>query len=400
VKKGAAFLAAVLALHAAAFAAFAGHRVLVDEGFHYDQIIRFYNRSLVLEPYVTMIPAYHAVVAVLARFFSSPTVAFARWATYLLVLPLVFFFHRSLGPEDRDRAFLKTAQLAVLPPLLPFFWLIYTDGFSTAAVLAAFWAASRGWPAAAGLLGAGSMLVRQTNVVWLVFVWAWLYLRERGPLFSRERLFGFVRRTAVFACALAGFALFVVWNRGVAIGNRQWHPLGRLAAGNLWWMGFTTCVFFAPLIPSYFSKAVRSFSWKATAAVTAAFLALYLAAFPDLHFFNTWVQPDAYTLVRNHLLVAAADDPRLAAIYFTAAWMGTLAALGALEGRTRALWTAATCAYLVPQWLVEPRYTLIPFVFFQLFRRRQSDAAEAALLGWFALLSAGFYWGLWKGILL
>lgn len=52
------------------------------------------------------------------------------------------------------------------------------------------------------------------------------------------------------------------------------------------------------------------------------------------------------------------------------------------------LWAGATVLSLIPVWMIEPRYYIVPFVFWLCFRKSNGQLAEWSLLLWFAGWSA------------
>ncbi|MCO5551204.1 hypothetical protein L7F22_004703 [Adiantum nelumboides] len=141
--------------------------------------------------------------------------------------------------------------IALLPPLYFFSFLYYTDVLSTLTVVAMFSAARRDRLCSAALLGGASLIVRQTNVVWLLFALGTTALRrlstlglgkrpslrthlprqrasfhrqlnpEAASASDREDIGGVV--VAPFTPVLGLAAVFVVRNGGIVLGDKEHH---------------------------------------------------------------------------------------------------------------------------------------------------------------------------------
>ena len=112
----------------------------------------------------------------------------------------------------------------VQPILFSFFVFLYTDVAAMAFVLASVLAFKLRRNVLAGVMGMTGIAIRQSNVVWLVFLPA-LHLIEtltgNGSLrmLAPEEWRTMLRQTWIFLLGIGLFIAFVIWNGGVAIGG-------------------------------------------------------------------------------------------------------------------------------------------------------------------------------------
>src|SRR5262249_22230998 len=144
---------------------------LVDEWAHYGQILAFVHGNYGSSEVLTMVPGYHLVVTGVARIAHDSSLGLARLVTMafaLLAIPAFVGIRRRVAPDHDPLA--PTLAFAFFPIYFPFCFLVYTDVPSVCLVL---WALERSLArrdVTAGALGLASMLVRQTNVVWVAFL--------------------------------------------------------------------------------------------------------------------------------------------------------------------------------------------------------------------------------------
>ncbi len=384
----AAILGAVLgALFVAALLAMRHRGVYTDELDHYAQIQLFLRGELrVLTFYLTTIPGYHAIVAAILRIAGGDSLDAARLVNAAFSLIAVAGFHalrRALWPGTET---LATAQLLVLPILVPLFFLVYTDVLALALLAWADFAtiSSRHWLAAALLVVLVS--VRQNEIVWAGFLCAlaaWPLVRARGVRAWREA----ASLVLPYCVPVAAFLAFWAWNGSISLSHQQsaLHPDVSLHAGNLFF-----AVFIAGLLLPFhaiaglgdFATRVRRRPWLAVVplVVFAAFWWGFRADNP----YNT-AFPNYY--VRNGFLIALGAEPLVRA---AAGAVVALAACGLAYTRLKpaaAYWLYPIAAFsLAASWLVEQRYALVPLVLWLAFREHRGRAIEWATWAlWLAL---------------
>ncbi len=368
---GALFVVALLAMR---------HRgVYTDELNHYAQIELFLRGEFrIFTRYLTTIPGYHAIVAVILKITGGASLDAARLVNAAFSLIAIAGFHalrRKLWPGTET---LATAQLLVLPILVPLFFLVYTDVLALALLLWATLAtiASRHWLAAALLLVLIS--VRQNEIVWTGFLCAlaaWPLVRARGVRAWRETL----PLALPYCVPVAAFLAFWAWNGSISLSPEQsaLHPDFSLHAGNLFFALFIAGV----LLPFHtiagladFATRVRRQPWLI--AIPLVVFAAFWWGFRADNPYNT-AFPDYY--VRNGFLIAIGTGPPVRAIVGAVV---ALAACGLASTRLKpaaAYWLYPIAAFsLAASWLVEQRYTLVPLVLWLAFREHRGRAIEWA----------------------
>ena len=369
-------------------AALRGHTERVDEYSHLPQIRMLLAGDWAVEPSITQIPGYHALVATVARLFGAPTYDDLRLVSTLIGVASVVAFAGCARALGVPRPGLRTVQFAFFPLLFGFRFLLYTDTLSIALVLGMGWAVLVGRTNTAGVLGLASLLVRQTNVPWVAAAPLLGLLVEPG-LLKRPAL-DLLKRHATFVLAGAAFVAFVVINDGVAMtpAEQEKHPLG-LNWGNLAFLLITAPLVALPLTVSRAPTALRE--WRGRSAVVGALVFGALAAL----FVTRWEVEHGSNLalanfIHNHIVVDVASGvgPRLGGVALAAVGLATVA--GMERGRLAALGLVGALS-LLPLRMVEPRYWIPVWTVFLLLRGDAGARTERALALWFGLLSAALF---------
>lgn len=375
--------AAVLAAAAIGFQSVCDVPLLVDEIRHFDRIQALRGGH---EPAIpaSSLHTYHAVLAAISSAVGAESIGDTRLLSLLLGLlcvPAGFGIVRKLDPQG---ASLAAAQLFFLPILLPFFFLLYTDSLGLLCVLLAVLLAWDGCVWGAALASIAGVLIRQTHVVCMLFAFLLPYVRTHGWRVEMAAVIGHLRRGWLFLLGFAGFAAFVIVNKGVAIGDREYHPAFTLHAGNILFALFVVCVVFLPLhaanLPRI-ARLLRERPWWLLAVAGGVCFFLFGANFD--HPYNDWDH-----CLRNKVLNRVEDSALYRAVFAAGVVLALLSlAVTELRDRSFTLLYPIAVLSLAPAWLVDPRYTIPALALFALFRARQSWALEWAILGWCALLS-------------
>jgi len=373
---------------AAAVVAFRDLVLHSDEVAHFAQIRQFLSGQFHgPDTGLSTIPGYHAIVAMILWICGLDSLAAARSINAAIGLAAIAAFYalrRELWPDD---ARLATAQFAVLPVLVPFFFLVYTDVLALALVLAATFAALRQRHWLATVLLSVDMLVRQTDVVWAGFlplVCLLPCLRQQGWSTWRTLLL----RALPYAIPVAVFLGYWSWHGTIAWSRSEapLHPELTLRLGNLCFAVLLAGV----LMPLHVVAGVRRFATFVRARP-------WMALIPVLVFAVVWfgfVADNPYNLARpeyyprNHLLIAIDSDPwwRAAASLIIAL---SVCSFGSVSLRpVDAVWMYPFAAFLLASsWLVDQRYMLVPFSLWLAFREHRGVVVELATLALWLVLS-------------
>jgi alpha-1,2-glucosyltransferase len=355
-----------------------------DEVHHLRQISAFCAGDLRLDRKLTTLPGFHALAAAIGRATGDCSLAAVRRLNALLGLLSAAAFWWAARAAGAPRPALRTLHYWLLPVLLPYHFLAYTDTLSLLLVLLAVGLALRDQPGAAGAVGALSILARQTNVVWLPLLAA----LGPGPVRSWRRLLAIVP-------GLLAFAVFVALNRGIAMGDQRAHHAG-LFTGNLFFGLSLLCGLFLPRVLALLWRERARLADPRLLALLAALAALYAVSFGLEHAYNRFPG-----FLRNELLMRLEQSPLLTAGFFLLIALATAALWVDRLSRPafHLLYPVALLA-LLPVKLVDQRYAFVPLVLLLLFRREDADWVEGLGLAQSAGLAAFFVLGISRGLFL
>ena len=123
------------------------------------------------------------------------------------------------------------------------------------------------------------------------------------------------------------------------------------------------------------------------------FFLFYLFTFQNTHPWN-----QAQYFIRNKLLVYFTVSIWRKAVFFLPIVYSLLSlSVIKLQKKEFYLLYPFTFIYLLPLWLVEQRYYMVPFVFFLIFRNKLPAGQERLLFAYQFLLSIFIFWGIAYG---
>ncbi|BGP03709.1 Dol-P-Glc:Glc(2)Man(9)GlcNAc(2)-PP-Dol alpha-1,2-glucosyltransferase [Rhodotorula toruloides] len=348
-----------------------------------------------LEPIVAHLPANFAA-------FDPCALPSLRAINLLLSLFLPFLYssllHLLHGLSDDTRPGRRSYDwqglvIAMFPLVQWWSWLFYTDMASVVCILLCWRTALQQRHVQSALLGAISLLFRQTNIVWIAFIAAQAAIRELElPKKEVKLAGGKATPFAVARVALAqlptlapviaaylpvflAFLAFIRWNGGIVLGDKQNH-VATVHVAQLYYLVAFAGVLFWPVIVT--PRRVRVACYELIGSPRRAMLSLlalavicytikhYTIAHPFLladnrHFcFYLWRRVinlrwwTRYALSPGYLLAGRLIYDQLAN-----ARLMTLSTLLLLTG--------ATSAVLIPSPLLEPRYFLLPLLILRLY---------------------------------
>jgi alpha-1,2-glucosyltransferase len=368
----------------------------IDEPAHLEQIRKFLGGDFKLGNFIAVLPGYHLVTAFLARVLSVSSDAGFRVLTSLyglLALAVAGVLSREL---HADRYPTRIWQVFLFPLVFLFLFLLYTDILSLAFVLIAFLLGMRRRHAAAAFVGLLAILVRQTNIVWLVFIASYVYL-DAGLALSRQRALVWLQEAWPYALVIGMFVIFTLLNRGVAIGDRKMHLTFSFHAGNVFMFLIAAFVTLLPVHVAHAAEVVRLLRQHAwVRAALALGLATLVFGFHTLHPYNDL---ENKFFLRHRVLALMFSSNQAGLLFFLPiAYAAVSLAASRFERPQMYLLYPFLLVYLASFWLIEPRYYIVPFVLFLLFRRQEGLAVEITLVVWLGFLSiataAGYAQGL------
>ena len=386
---------------------------LADEPHHIGQIHLLMRGKWELVPTLTTLPGYHALIAAIGTLVGNgdlPSLRFYSFMVSIAAIATLFVLAR----DARDgRAAERTLQIAFLPILFPFFFLVYTD----VAALLFFGLAlllherRRYWLAAAAATMA--LAVRQNYIVWFAFAALLLTLqvaRGHAPvatpadgrflatarvLLNPRALTQLGTKGAGYVVGLGLFVAFATWNAGIAMGDRAMHPFPTVHLGNIY---FALFLLFFLLLPLHIANARRIVERGRPAVMMlalAGFLILFLATFRADHPYN---QPELDWWLHNAVLTFLASSvwTKLSMFVPMAAALLSLS-VTPLRERSHYLIYPFTVLALLPAWQIEPRYYLVALILFLLVRVQRSLLFEWSLIAYLATWTAILFMGVTSG---
>ena len=366
-----------------------GQRFYADESYHYKQITRFKDLNFELVPMLTTIPGYHAFMAIFASLLGDSSFRKTRFLAFsvaLLSIPLFYLIAKKIHSEQ-DTALIRTLQLVFFPISFIYVPLVYTDTFSTLLVLTSLLFVLHKRYGIAGLFSIAAIATRQNNFVWLLFIWTYSYVSLYG--FSRPStriLLDHLKKTYVFPLGIAAFGIFVWLNHGIAFGDKTSHQAGFYLGNTYFFLALSGILLF-PLLAEHLWKnrpLLVTKKYLLGLSISVLLAASFLFFLPKLHGYNL----DARFL-RNQILLFTYNSH--AWPYVIALFLG-IASLFSTKLRSHGwLIYPFTILCLLPSWLIEQRYAIIPFVLILLLRKEFGKKTELFLLGYFIILSLLLY---------
>ena len=364
---------------------FLGNNTYADGSAHIRQIHRFIKGNYHLMSQITTIPGYHITVAFIASFFhhlNARQIHLISLALSLITIPIFYLIAKKFQAKN---SLLKTLQYIFFPLTFFYFPLLYTDIFSLLIVLIAFYfvLSKRYW--LSSLFSFLSLLVRQTNIVWVVFFWVYTYILENKFKLSLNLIFSHLRRGIGYVITSILFFLFVLINHGVSIGDRVNQQIG-FYMGNIYFFLFLSGLLFLPIIIGTYFKKPTKFIFKKNIiwGIIIGLILVLLFIFSPLkiHKYNLKM-----SFLRNIILSFAYH--KYAWAYAGSIFIGTVTlALMKFKENSFILFPFIFIC-LAPSLLVEQRYTIIPMVFILLFREELDFKSEFIIMLYFFLFSIG-----------
>lgn len=388
-----------------------------DEIFHIPQLVRYCEGDLHWDPKLTTPPGLYALTLALrhasrfvgidwpcdstnlARATNLLAVTILPWLCWLVLNAVHGAQTRPVYAHATGRK-LAAYACATLPPLWFFGFLYYTDVLSVCAVLGMIAAATSNQHILASTLGIVSLFFRQNNIVWVVFAagassvkvfqqLSHVSCNRSPPLFSLiKQRFAWIRVASVVAPylpAVAGFAVYVIWNDGsLVLGDKTHHEV----AFHVPQLGY----FFAFALAFGWPVLLRTPRWRVL-DVLALITLTVAGVIVVIHF--TIVHPFMLADNRHYVfyvwrrIINARSWTRYALVPVYAA--SALTWIKLLACRQSALWTigfvTATALTLVPTPLIEPRYYLVPYLVLRLHVPEVSAVTAATEIAWNALIN-------------
>lgn len=379
----AAVIVGILSL-AALHSIFLGNPPYVDEPIHYDEIIYLANGGAWrVNPLLPMIPGYHVLMAQLVSLTGWSTLEAVRNFTFVFsVLSIVIFWR--LAYLYLPEAYNITAlQFMFLPLNLPYYFLAYTEMLSLCLVLGMLLAGREKKYAVASVLGLAALLVRQNNIVWVIFAFVINYYDDNGWTWAPSKW----KRYAPFLIPVSVFSAFVVINGEVALGEKINHPSETVYSGNILFLLFMMFILFVPSIVGDMRRIWNRVWSPVGVGAFGLIVFLFIFNFSADHPYN---QYEFY--IRNLILMKVEGDYAPKTLFVLIIFCAAMFIIA--SPRKEGWWVlyVFSVMFLAPSWLIEQRYYIIPITLFLLGRIQRSTRTERAQLVYLMILSAGTFY--------
>ncbi|CAL7940024.1 unnamed protein product [Xylocopa violacea] len=415
----------------------------IDEVFHVSQTLQYCAGNFSQwDPKITTLPGLYIITTLILSPLSLCNIFYMRCINLLgtfLNLYLAYNILKQISIsywKQRWSSWIKlivSCNITLFPPL--FFWhfLYYTDVVSINAVLLMLLLHShRKWKLAS-FIGLLSMLIRQTNIIWVAFIFvehifdllehkmskpisnqeycSVSYLKLIWKKIIEETYHGW-KSFAIFiiqlcvqlipyvtVCVL--FVIFVIWNKGIVVGDKAAH-IPTIHVPQLFYFSIFLFCFSWPYMIIYWKDYFKFVSkhW--------IFASCSLLLITIIIYFNTHVHP--YMLADNRHYVfyfwnKFMGKYRLFKYLLVPVYSFTLytqfRGIEHLRFTTRINYSSMVCIVLIPQLLIEPRYFIIPYVLYRFFIKKPTKwqlIAESMttlvvnFLQFYIFVSKTFYW--------
>lgn len=360
-----------------------GNEPVSDEIAHLGQAIGFADGDFELDETITILPGYHAVIAVPLALFGSESADIARFTTMAIALVGLWLMHEAT--REGTESFVengKALQWALIPVAAPYAFLIFTDQLAAVTTLGVWLLLRRDRITEAGLAATLAVLVRQTNLGWVAVMCAVDLVVRSGSLGAAWATLRNPRHLVRYWSFLIpiGIVLAILVDTGtVAIGDTDIHRVGVYVENPLF-MVMVCGGLFWPLLLDRVPPAGRALRVWGGAAIAA--VVVYLALWDPDHVFNAF---GGTRFARNWLLTNSIERVPVQVVLLVALVFGffVLSHLR-LPAHVAVVFYPLAVLPVVLQELVEQRYYIVPLMLLQILRRPGSARAERLLLAWWA----------------
>ncbi len=370
---------------------------LGDEHYHYPAVLALARGDWEPVRALPMPPTYHLLAAGVVRLL-GPHLAVVRGLSLVMGLAAVLLLWAAARRLCPRLAPWLPLLLAWNPLLLPYWALVYTDPVALVALLAALNLHLRHHRVGAGLALLAACAVRQTNVVWVAFFLAWEFFGDDpagtagGVIAALCRALAPARLRRLWPYFLAAAGGLVIWWRApagttyVAVVTTGYNP------AQLVMLGLMAALLWAPCwctqLADWWPRGLAQHLLRPTrlAALTAA-AGVLMVTFRNPHPWNLDL-----SFLRNWPLYALTHSFACRAVVAPLIVVSVLGLVWGARRDTRcaslALLALFTLVFVLPHYLVDPRYYVFPFVLTDLLVTRGARQLRQQL-AWYALLTIG-----------
>jgi len=344
-------------------------QLIMDESFHFKQTLLLKEYKWEIYPGLTVIPGYHFLLSVFSNLFGLNSLVGIRYLSVAIIIigSVIIFF---LDAEDQNKRRRMTYLLVIsFPIIFPYLFLLYTDILALIVVMWCFFLMNKKKYILATILGVISVTIRQTNVVWMAFIFLNTVFNELDYTISFNKLLQLSRKIWLFLCVFLFTIVFIIYNGGIAMQDNSMHPAFSFEIGNIIFFLFLFCVLLLPNSVYYFKDIVSSIK-KPLILVTS--IVLFFIFFYFCHFEHPYNVGDGndYSL-RNNILYLAESNIVFKIFFCFSSVYSFLVILNTKLKKTAMYLIYPFMLFLFSSsWLVENRYYIVGFVFYFIFSEK------------------------------
>jgi len=396
------------------------HYLIVDEKAHFAQTQLFaqnqwtiYIKNGEKYPRNAMFPGYHLIQSTIARITGKCTPTVIRTISAiesLLVILFAFLTIRILGQhrEEKSRknappnacntadnktgsviaispekALICALQIYFIPFLFTFHFLIYTDSMAVIAILGALYFSIKRAYLLSAIFAFLTIFIRHNYIVFIPFFVIYPYIDQYGYIISKDKIQKHLMQSWTFILPFAAFTAFIIINGRLTLDDPTSH-IPTISIGNIIETLLALLFFFLPFM-IWNIKNTRNWTKKhskTTIAIVVIFI-IISAFFSPRHHWNTFAW-----LLHNEILAWFLRDFMTRTV-FCSLLIFTLISLCSLRLNTKAAYLIYPFILfmLIPILLIEPRYSIIPLLLFNIFRPKMNYLNETVMLSYMIIAS-------------
>jgi alpha-1,2-glucosyltransferase len=372
---------------------------IVDEGAHYFYIHQLFSGDLTAPNNTIMIPGYHVAMAALAYVLNISSLPSVRFLTMVFTYLSIFVFLLLLLSTQNYAVspFNKALQYIFFPIFFIHLFLVYTDHFSLLFIFLSLYFLFKQQYRLAGIMGIASCLIRQNNIIWMLFMVVYVHYEKHGFKFNLEILKSSIKDFWVFFLAFGIFLIVVFLNDGkVSMTDPKGaHPSFSFHFGNVYFLLFSFFYLFLPLNIANRAKIndlVKQNKWVILWLLV--FFIFYMLTFVNDNPNNS-NPAGMYYYVNHTMLMIFTSSVFLKVLFFIPIAYSVLSiAVTELHKKSDYLLYPFTILFLMPSWMVSTRYHMIPLILFLLFRKESSKSVEYSTIALYMILAAVLFFGI------
>lgn len=385
------FLFLIFTVYFLLFSLIKNNKLYDDEPASYNQIRLFINKQYIARLYI--IPGYHFTVSTIANIINKKNIPDLRSITFVFNLLSVFIFFLVAQKLDNRNTILKTLEFSFFPVIFPFQFLLYPEGLQLLFILSSIFLVLKNKNNLSALFGIASILTRQTNIVWFIFIHLLAILNIKKNKIIRKN---FLIQNFLFFIGYLIFFIFVIFNKGFVnsgfvIKSGERPSSFSIYSGNVFFLIFTAFCLFLPIFVPYlkivYLNLIKS---KKLVLLCTIFILIGSLTFTNSHPWNHYTDS-----LQNKILLLPFTTTFTQKLFFFIIITVTvlLTSEVMLLAKKYYLIYPLMLIMLLPIQLISIRYFIIPFSLFILFHKVTSDYFEIFNILIFILISLYFYYG-------